>query len=61
MPRGIEVDLMLINGSVGAIVAPHGRLSMALTFQIHDGKIAELAVIADPAALSALDRAVLDD
>ncbi|MGA7852535.1 MAG: hypothetical protein WCA15_04355 [Candidatus Acidiferrales bacterium] len=55
------MDLMLINGSVGAIVAPHGRLSMALTFQIHDGKIAELAVIADPAALSALDRAVLDD
>lgn len=59
--RRIEVHLMLINGAVGAIVAPHGHLSMALTFEIHDGKITELAVIADPAALGKLDLAVLDD
>ncbi|MGC2283517.1 MAG: sigma-70 family RNA polymerase sigma factor [Candidatus Acidiferrales bacterium] len=58
---GIEVHLMLVNGAVGAIVAPHGHLSMALTFEIHEGKIAELAVIADPAVLSKLDLAVLDD
>jgi RNA polymerase sigma-70 factor (ECF subfamily) len=58
---GIVVDLMLINGAVGAIVAPHGHLSMALTFEIHDEKITELAVIADPAALGKLDLAVLDD
>jgi hypothetical protein len=41
--------------------APHGSLTMAMTFEIHDGKIAELAVIADPAALSKLGLAVLDD
>ncbi len=58
---GISVNVMLINGAVGAIVAPHGRLSMALTFEIRDGKIAELAVIADPGALGALELAVLDD
>jgi hypothetical protein len=34
---------------------------MAMTFEIHDGKIADLAVIADPAALSELGLAVLDD
>jgi RNA polymerase sigma-70 factor, ECF subfamily len=59
--RDIEVHLMLINGAVGAIVAPHGHLTMAMTFEIHDGKIAELAVIADPAALSKLELAVLED
>ena len=50
----------LVNGTVGAIVAPRGRLLLALTFTIKDEKIAEYDVIAEPALLHRLDVAVLD-
>jgi RNA polymerase sigma factor (sigma-70 family) len=49
-----------INGAVGVVVAPHGRLTAALTFTIEGGKVAGYEVIADPARLHRLDLATLD-
>jgi RNA polymerase sigma factor (sigma-70 family) len=51
----------LVNGAVGVIVAPHGRLLIALGFTITHGKIVEIDVLADPARLRQLDLVVLDD
>ncbi len=50
----------LVNGAVGVVVAPRGRLLLALTITIENDKIAEFDVIADPARLQQLDLAVLD-
>lgn len=51
----------LVNGAVGIIVAPQGRLMMAMGLTFTDGKIATIDVIADPARLRQLALAVLDD
>jgi RNA polymerase sigma factor (sigma-70 family) len=51
----------LVNGEVGVVVAPRGRLLMVLGFTISGGKIVEIDAIADPARLRQLDLAVLDD
>jgi RNA polymerase sigma-70 factor (ECF subfamily) len=53
--------LALINGAVGLVVAPRGRLSMVLTFEIARESIAAIEVIADSARLSALELGVLDE
>jgi RNA polymerase sigma factor (sigma-70 family) len=49
----------LVNGAVGVLVAPRGRLLMVLAFTIVGGKITEMDVIAEPARLRALDLAML--
>ncbi len=51
----------LVNGSVGLVMAPHGRLFLVLGFTITDDKITEIDVIADPDRLRDLDLAVLED
>jgi len=51
----------LVNGSVGLVMAPRGRLFLVLGFTITAGKITEIDVIADPDRLRQLDLAVLDD
>src|SRR5215218_5574483 len=51
----------LVNGAVGVVVAPRGRLLMVLGFTIRGGEIVEIDAIADPARLRKLDLAVLDD
>jgi RNA polymerase sigma-70 factor (ECF subfamily) len=50
----------LVNGAVGIIVAPRGRLSMVLQFTIENGRIVAVDAIADPERLAELDLAVLD-
>jgi RNA polymerase sigma-70 factor (ECF subfamily) len=50
----------LVNGAVGLVVAPRGRLLLALTITIEDDRITEYEVIADPARLQQLDLAVLE-
>jgi RNA polymerase sigma-70 factor (ECF subfamily) len=50
----------LINGAVGLVMAPRGRLFLVLVFTITDSKITEIDVIADPDRLRQLDLAVLD-
>ncbi len=52
--------IALINGTVGLIVAPRGRLFRVLRFTFANGKISRLDVIGDPAELASLDLAVLD-
>jgi RNA polymerase sigma factor (sigma-70 family) len=49
----------LVNGAVGVIVAPRGRLLIVLSFTIRGGKIVEIDAIADPTRLRQLDLAVL--
>ena len=51
----------LVNGAVGLVMAPRGRLFLVLGFTITDGKITEIDVIADPDRLRQVDLAVLDD
>jgi RNA polymerase sigma-70 factor (ECF subfamily) len=51
----------LVNGTVGAVWAPGGRLARALRFAMKDGRISEIEVLADPAGLDALELAVLPE
>jgi RNA polymerase sigma factor (sigma-70 family) len=50
---------MLVDGNVGLIWAPHGKLQRALRFTVENGKIVAAEVIADPERLSNLNLAVL--
>jgi RNA polymerase sigma-70 factor (ECF subfamily) len=50
-----------VNGAVGLVVAPSGRLLTALGFEVTHGKIVEIAVFADPARFNELELAVLHD
>jgi len=54
------VQPALINGTVGLVWAPGGRLTRVLTFTIADGKIVSVDVIADQERLHQLDLGVLD-
>ena len=51
----------LVNGAVGLVMAPGGRLLVVLAFTIIDGKITAIDVIADPPRLRQVQIAVLDD
>jgi RNA polymerase sigma-70 factor (ECF subfamily) len=51
----------LVNGAVGVIVAPRGRLLMILDFTIRDGKIVAIDAIADPERVRQLDLAMLTE
>lgn len=59
--RARFAQLALVNGSVGIIVAPRGKLFMVLRCKVMAGKIVEFEVIADPAHLSQLDLAIFPD
>jgi RNA polymerase sigma factor (sigma-70 family) len=60
MSRGLRfVELALINGSVGLILATSGKLSRVLTFTFTNARIARLEVIGDPVRLRELDIGVL--
>jgi RNA polymerase sigma factor (sigma-70 family) len=49
----------LIDGAVGLVIAPQGRLFRALRFTLADEKIAAIEVIGDPERLRHLDLAIL--
>jgi RNA polymerase sigma-70 factor, ECF subfamily len=49
----------LINGNVGVVVAPQGRLFRVLSFTFKDGKIAQMEVIGTPERLGKLDLGVI--
>jgi hypothetical protein len=51
----------LVNGAVGIVLAPRGRLSFVLGFTVTGGKIVEIDVITDAGRLRQLDLAILDD
>jgi RNA polymerase sigma factor (sigma-70 family) len=50
----------LVNGAVGVVVAPRGRLVRALRFTIANGRITEIEVIGNPERLGELDVAIVD-
>jgi RNA polymerase sigma-70 factor (ECF subfamily) len=55
------VQPMLVNGEVGLVWTPGGRIFRVLRCSFVDGKIARADVITDPARLRELDLAVLDE
>ena len=58
--RGMRfVQLALIDGSIGLIVAPSGKLDRVLTFTCTDSKVTRVEVIGDPARLRELEITML--
>ena len=49
----------LVDGAIGVVVAPGGRLVRALRFTIANGKITEIEVIGNPARLGELDVSIV--
>jgi RNA polymerase sigma factor (sigma-70 family) len=54
-----SATVCLIDGTVGAVWAPQGRLGRALRCTINDGKITQIEIIADPDTLQSLELTVL--
>jgi RNA polymerase sigma-70 factor (ECF subfamily) len=52
---------VLVDGGVGFVVAPRGRLTLLLRLTLRQGKIAAIDAIADPVQLRRLHLAILDD
>ncbi|HEU4641831.1 MAG TPA: sigma-70 family RNA polymerase sigma factor [Gemmatimonadaceae bacterium] len=50
----------LVDGVVGVVVAPLGRLRMVLRLTIADGRIVEVDAVAEPERLRQIELAVLD-
>ncbi|MBP1989756.1 sigma-70 family RNA polymerase sigma factor [Paenibacillus eucommiae] len=59
--RAQAAQSALVDGSVGVIVAPRGRLLYVLKFTMRHGKITEVDLISDPTRISQLELAVLGD
>ncbi|HWM07228.1 MAG TPA: sigma-70 family RNA polymerase sigma factor [Actinophytocola sp.] len=59
--RAAVAELALIDGTVGIVVAPRGRLLLALVLTFGDGRISAYDVIATPARLDQLAITLLDD
>ena len=59
--RATPLALAVVDGHVGVVVAPRGRLSTVITFKVRGGRILEMDVITDPARLGRLDLAGLGD
>ena len=51
---------MLVDGTVGLIFAPRGRLLRVLQFTFEHGKIAEVNIVGDPTRLREFDLAVVE-
>lgn len=52
--------IVLVNGAIGVVVAPQGRLQYVLQYTIREEKIAEVELISDPVRISGLDLALPD-
>jgi len=60
--RGARVArVALVDGDVGVVVAPHGRLFRVLKFTFAAGKIAAIDVVGDRERLGEMDLAVLSE
>jgi len=59
--RGAKAaQLAIVDGDIGIVVAPRGRLFRALKFTIADGRIKAVDVVAEPERLRRLGIGVLD-
>ena len=54
------VQPALVNGAIGLVMAPGGRLARALTFEMANGHITSIEVIGDPARLRELEVSAVD-
>lgn len=61
MGRAQAARTALVDGIIGAVVAPRGRLLLVLRITIANGKIAEIDTIADPARLGEFELAVIGE
>jgi RNA polymerase sigma-70 factor (ECF subfamily) len=61
MGRAQSARSALMDGVVGAVVAPRGRLLLVLDFAIANGKIVGIDAVADPERLRAIDLSALDE
>jgi len=57
--RAVLARPALVDGAVGVVVAPHGRLLLVFALMFAGEKIAAIDVISDPARLRLLDLAML--
>lgn len=53
-------ETALVDGAVGVVVAPSGRLSLVLQFTVAGDKITEIDIVAEPDRLRGFNLAVLD-
>lgn len=60
MERAWFTGTALVDGAVGLVMAPRGRLRLVLSFTITEDGITEIDVIAEPDRLGRIDLAVLD-
>jgi RNA polymerase sigma factor (sigma-70 family) len=51
----------LVNGAVGVVLAPRGKLFRVLSFTLKDGKVTQIEVIGDPERLGQLEISVMGD
>jgi RNA polymerase sigma-70 factor, ECF subfamily len=61
MGRAQSARSALIDGVVGAVVAPRGQLLLVLDFTIVNGKIVGIDTVADPERIRAIDLSALDE
>src|SRR5215471_17612382 len=55
------MQLALVDGAVGILLAPRGRLERVLRFEVAHGKIRAVEIIVKPERLRALEIATLED
>ena len=51
----------LIDGEVGVVIAPRGRLLLVLRFTIEGGRVVAIDAVGEPERLRTLELAVLDE
>jgi RNA polymerase sigma-70 factor (ECF subfamily) len=61
MGRAQAARSALVDGTIGAVVAPRGRLLLVLGIKIAHGRIVEIDTVADPERLGQLELSVLDE
>jgi len=59
--RAVAARPLLVNGAVGVVVAPLGRLMMIISFTVRDGVVASIEAITEPECVLALDLVVLEN
>lgn len=47
--------LALVGGMLGAVWAPSGRVRSAFSFEVRDGRVVSIEIVADPDRIAALD------
>jgi RNA polymerase sigma-70 factor (ECF subfamily) len=59
--RASVLRVALVGGAVGAVYAPGGRVLVALSFTIDEGRIVAIEIVGDQQRLRQLDPVILDD